>query len=91
MDLNNFHKLSQDNLIVPILVATSYRKSSTNIQMSSSQIELFIDNLIKTSIEIDKKIDTFILAGKVTGNDANILRKQFSDIGNINNNLINLK
>ena len=34
LDLKNFHKFSQDNLIVPILVATNYRDSSTNIQMS---------------------------------------------------------
>ena len=34
LDLKNFHKFSQDNLIVPILVATNYRSSSTDIQMS---------------------------------------------------------
>lgn len=34
LDLKNFHKFSQDNLIVPILVVTNYRKASTNIQMS---------------------------------------------------------
>lgn len=34
LDLKNFHKFSQDNLIVPILVATNYRNSSTEIQMS---------------------------------------------------------
>jgi len=34
LDLKNFHKFSQDNLIVPILVATKYRDSSTEIQMS---------------------------------------------------------
>lgn len=34
LDLKNFHKLSQDNLIVPILVATNYKKSSSIIQMS---------------------------------------------------------
>jgi hypothetical protein len=34
LDLKNFHKFSQDNLIVPILVATNYRASSTHIQMS---------------------------------------------------------
>ena len=34
LDLKNFHKFSQDNPIVPILVATNYRDSSTNIQMS---------------------------------------------------------
>lgn len=34
LDLKNFHRFSQDNLIVPILVATKYRDSSTEIQMS---------------------------------------------------------
>lgn len=34
LDLKNFHKFSQDNLIVPILVATNYRNSSTEIRMS---------------------------------------------------------
>ena len=34
LDLKNFHKLSQDALIVPILVATKYTKSSSLIQSS---------------------------------------------------------
>lgn len=34
LDLKNFHKFSQDQIIVPILIATNYRNSSTNIQMS---------------------------------------------------------
>ena len=34
LDLKNFHKFSRDNLIVPILVATNYRRSSTDIKMS---------------------------------------------------------
>jgi len=34
LDLKNFHKFSQDNLIVPILIATNYRDTSTDIQMS---------------------------------------------------------
>ncbi len=34
LDLKNFHKFSQDYLIVPILIATNYRDASTNIQMS---------------------------------------------------------
>jgi len=33
LDLKNFHKFSQDNLIVPILIATNYRDTSTDIQM----------------------------------------------------------
>lgn len=34
LDLKNFHKFSQNNLIVPILIATRSNKKSTNIQMS---------------------------------------------------------
>ena len=34
LDLKNFHKFSQEHVIVPILVATNYRKSSTEINMS---------------------------------------------------------
>lgn len=34
LDLKNFHKFSEDRIIAPILVATNYRNSSTNIQMS---------------------------------------------------------
>lgn len=34
LDLKNFHKFSQDRIIVPILIATNYRNSTTSIQMS---------------------------------------------------------
>ena len=34
LDLKNFHRFSENNLIVPILVATNYRNSSTDIRMS---------------------------------------------------------
>ncbi len=34
LDLNNFHKFSQDRVIVPILVATKYNGTSTIIQRS---------------------------------------------------------
>ena len=34
LDLKNFHKFSEDKIIVPILIATNYRSSSTSIQMS---------------------------------------------------------
>ena len=34
LDLKNFHKFSEDRVIVPILVATNYRESSTDIIMS---------------------------------------------------------
>ena len=35
LDLNYFHKFSQDKVIVPILVATNYKSASTIIQKSS--------------------------------------------------------
>ena len=34
LDLNNFHKFSQEKVIVPILVATNYSDASSVIQMS---------------------------------------------------------
>ena len=34
LDLKNFHKFSRDKIIVPILIATNYHNSSTDIQMS---------------------------------------------------------
>lgn len=34
LDLKNFHKYSQDNVIIPILVATNYPRCSSVIQMS---------------------------------------------------------
>lgn len=34
LDLKNFHKFSQDKLVVPILIATNYRSASSDIQMS---------------------------------------------------------
>ena len=34
LDLKNFHKFSQDKVIAPVLVATEYKHSSSDIQMS---------------------------------------------------------
>lgn len=34
LDLKNFHKFSQDHVIVPILVATNYKNTSSVVQMS---------------------------------------------------------
>ena len=34
LDLKNFHKFSQDRIIVPILIATKYNDLSTSVQMS---------------------------------------------------------
>ena len=35
LDLKNFHKFSQDRIVVPVLIATNYRTGSTDIQMSA--------------------------------------------------------
>ena len=34
LDLKNFHKFSQEHIIVPILIATKYQKASSVVQMS---------------------------------------------------------
>ena len=34
LDLKNFHKFSEDRIIAPILIATNYSNSSSDIQMS---------------------------------------------------------
>lgn len=34
LDLKNFHRFSRDKVIVPILIATNYRDSSTDVRMS---------------------------------------------------------
>ena len=34
LDLKNFHRFSQDKVIVPILIATNYRGSSSDVKMS---------------------------------------------------------
>lgn len=41
LDLKNFHKFSQDKVIVPILIATRYNGSSSRIQMS-----VYDDNVV---------------------------------------------
>lgn len=45
LDLKNFHKFSQDNIIVPILVATNYRSVSMDIQMS-----VYDDRIVNTLV-----------------------------------------
>lgn len=41
LDLKYFHKFSEDRIIVPVLIATKYPKSSTEIQMS-----VYNDNVV---------------------------------------------
>ncbi|NLB81319.1 MAG: DUF2075 domain-containing protein [Clostridiaceae bacterium] len=51
LDLKNFHKFSQDRVIVPILIATKYSKSSTSIQMS-----VYDDNVVNPLIRGENSI-----------------------------------
>ena len=45
LDLKNFHKFSQDKIIVPILIATKYNSSTSNIQTS-----IYDDNVVNPLI-----------------------------------------
>ncbi len=38
LDLKNFHKFSEDRIIVPMLIATNYRRSSADIKCLSMMI-----------------------------------------------------
>lgn len=55
LDLKNFHKFSRDKIIVPILIATNYQDSSTEIQMSVYD-DLVVNPLVCGETGI-KKID----------------------------------
>ena len=55
LDLKNFHKFSQDKIIVPILVATDYQNSSTSIQMS-----VYDDNVVNPLVTGKSGISTLI-------------------------------
>ncbi len=55
LDLKNFHKFSQDNLIVPILIATKYRSASTEIQMS-----VYDDRVVNPLVTGETGISTLI-------------------------------
>ncbi len=55
LDLKNFHKFSQDRIIVPILVATNYRASSTEIQMS-----IYDDNVVNPLVTGEKGLHRII-------------------------------
>ena len=57
LDLNNFHKFSQDKVIVPILVATNYEGSSTVIQRSG-----YSDNVINPLVTGKSGISALITA-----------------------------
>lgn len=55
LDLNNFHKFSQERVIVPILVATNYKANSTIIQRSG-----YNDNVINPLVTGKSGIFTLI-------------------------------
>lgn len=55
LDLKNFHKFSQDNLIVPILIPTKHREGSTEIQMS-----VYDDRVVNPLVTGKKGVDKLI-------------------------------
>jgi len=55
LDLKNFHKLSQDNVIVPILVATNYKSSSSAIQTS-----IYDDRIVNPLVTGSEKLFNLI-------------------------------
>lgn len=55
LDLKNFHKYSQDKLIVPILIATNYRSTSTLIQKS-----IYNDKIVNPLVTGELGIATLI-------------------------------
>ena len=58
LDLNNFHKLSENKTIVPILIATNHNKATTVIQKSA-----YSDNVINPLVTGEKDLTRVI--GKV--------------------------
>lgn len=57
LDLKNFHKFSQDRIIIPILIATNYRASSTEIQMS-----VYDDMVVNPLVTGEKGLSRIIAA-----------------------------
>lgn len=55
LDLKNFHKFSQDNLIVPILIPTNYKEESTEIRMS-----VYDDRVVNPLVTGKKGVDKLI-------------------------------
>ena len=55
LDLKNFHKFSQDKVIVPILVATNYKRSSTEIRMS-----VYDDGIVNPLVTGESNITSLI-------------------------------
>ena len=59
LDLKNFHKFSQDKVIVPVLVATNYNSSTNDIQMSVYDDEI-VNPLVTGKYGILKLINAVI-------------------------------
>ncbi len=57
LDLRNFHKLSQDKLIVPILIPTNYKSKTTDIKISA-----YDDRIINPLICGEKSISDLVNA-----------------------------
>ena len=57
LDLKNFHRFSWDKVIVPILIATNYKASSTDIQMS-----VYDDNIVNPLVTGKSNIICLITA-----------------------------
>ncbi len=55
LDLNNFHKLSENKTIVPILIATNHNKATTIIQKS-----VYSDNVINPLVTGEKDLPKVI-------------------------------
>ena len=61
LDLKNFHKLSHDKVIVPILVATNFTRSSSEIQMSVYD-DRIVNPLVTGASGISNLIDAVLNA-----------------------------
>lgn len=59
LDLKNFHKFSQDRLIVPVLVATKYKAASSEIQVSAYD-DRVVNPLVTGEFHLQKLITTVL-------------------------------
>lgn len=73
LDLKNFHKLSEDKIVVPLLIATKYERKSTEIKMS-----VYDDKVINPLVTGEKGILDLI----------NLVINKFSSEGEINKNWV---
>ena len=59
LDLKNFHKFSQSKVIVPILIATNYTRSSTDIKMSVYDDQI-VNPLVTGASGINRLVDAVL-------------------------------